>query len=284
MIRGVVLGVLTLSVAANAYLLFADRGGGDRTRAMTGSAAQCLSSVVPAAGVRADAPTPFAQCTRDLAAARAELASTQGALDARIEARARFEQAERAEALERRVRDAIQRALAKGKGVTGDLECRGDTCQVHVSAATRKDARAVWELFTKDPDVKSFADSFTMDAGEPVTDAVTGKGSFDINYFITTASATDLSPRLEQLLQAFASSPQASRCHARSRDAGVLEVKLALVRDERRLALVVGGSLAGTAIGRCLHEQLAAEVAQFAVPDGVTYGEAYASFESPHTI
>ena len=272
------LGVaLAASVAANVWLYEAVSAG----RPVEARPVPTEATRPVARGAIRSVTTPFAECIKGLSDTKAELARTQGDLESRIEAATRFAAAEREKALEERVTPAIERALARAKGITGTVECRGDTCQVRVSADNRANAKAAWATFTTDPEIGEFADSFTMAAGEPVTDVVTGKGAFDVDYFITTKSTTDLTPRLEDLVARYRASSAAAACLAKSQDRGALEAKIALVADERTLSLAVGGSLAGTPIGKCLAAVLSTAVAAFEVPAGVTYGEVYATFEAP---
>ncbi len=272
------LALLATSVALNFYLGLS-RGS---TTASVQSRSDSVASEQPTP--RADTAPPFEACTRELSETRLALSLTKGALEQRIEAQSRFDAAEREAAIERRVGPAIERAIATMPGLTGNLECRGDTCQVRVSAPSREQAKQAWKTFTKDPDIASFADSFTMEAGEPVVDLVTGKGAFEVDFFITTKSAVDLTPKLEALIAEFKDSAAMTECSAIGREPGVLEIKLALVPDEATLSLSVGGSLAGTAAGRCLVDRISALVNGFRIPPGVKHGQVYASFESPHSI
>ncbi|MBA3819524.1 MAG: hypothetical protein H0X17_11575 [Deltaproteobacteria bacterium] len=276
------LALLATSVAFNCYLGLSrgDSQGSTAASDRMRSVRLGREQAVP----RADGAAPFEACTRELSETRLALSLTKGDLEQRIEAQSRFDGAEREAAVERRVQPAIERAIATMSGLTGNLECRGDTCQVRVSAPTREHAKQAWKVFTADPDIASFADSFTMEAGEPVVDLATGKGAFEVDFFITTKSATDLTPRLEALIAGFKDSSAMTECSAIGREPGVLEIKLALIPDEARLALSVGGSLAGTSVGRCLVERLSALVNGFSIPPGVTHGQVYASFESPPTI
>lgn len=225
---------------------------------------------------------PLESCAKDLAAAKLALGQTQSALEQRIDAQTRFDIASREQALEARMTPLIQAALTKMKGVSGQLECRGDMCQVRISASSRAEAQRAWEVFTKDEAIGALSDSFSMDAGEPVVDLATGRGAFESNFYVTTRALNDLSPQLEELIAAFRESDDFRQCgNGLSGAVGVLEAKLTLVADEKRITMAFGGSLAGTVPGGCISAKLEQAVAHFNVPAGVTFGQAYATF-APH--
>lgn len=94
-------------------------------------------------------------------------------------------------------------------------------------------------------------------------------------------STTDLTPLLEQLVATYRASLSAASCLGLACDTGALEAKVTLVADKATLSLTIGGSLAGTPVGRCLAAGLSAAINAFAVPAGVTSGEVYATFELP---
>ena len=274
--------VVSASLALNAYLLVSRERPLPRTK-LDESGLALSESATKRGQISTSVRTPFQACAQELQTTRQQLEKVSGDLEARIGHERRFAEAQRDIALEHRVNDAIQRALSKGRGLSGDLECRGDTCQVRIAAANRADAMAAWDLFTKDPDIKSMADSFMMNAGEPVIDVVSGKGSFEADFYVTTRAANDFSPRLEALLGDFSASSVATACYRLGHDSGSFEVKLSYVAEKRNVSTSVGGSLAGTAIGRCLRDGLQRMVDALAVPEGITWGHAYGTLDSPHS-
>lgn len=252
---------------------------------MSKTAAAVTDGAVPVTRTVAQ-PAPLASCSADLAATKHLLGQTRSALEQRVEAQVRFSAASREAALEGRMRPLIEQALAKQPGVTGEVECRGDMCQVRVAAGTRAASKRAWEVLTKDPEIAGLADNFSMDAGEPVVDLATGKGGFETNFYVTTRALDDLSPELEALVTTLRGSAAVRACMRAVTDGatGVLEVKLMLVSEDRRLAVALGGDLAGTEPGNCIAAVLRDAASRFDVPAGVTFGQAYATFGPATTM
>jgi len=222
-------------------------------------------------------------CNAQLIAARGQLAAAQEELAQRIQQRVRFEEGEPAPAMEQRVRPLVETAISRLPGIVHhEVECRGLVCKVRVSAGTREEASRGWGALTQDPALRGLIDIFTSEAGEPVVDLASGKGGFDIDFYLNTRSAADATSEIQSLVDGFLSSGTIVRCAPSSLDRGVLEVKVSVLPDEARLAAAIGGTLAGTALGTCVSEAFAAELAAFEVPPGTKYGTVYATFVSPH--
>ena len=98
----------------------------------------------------------------------------------------------------------VEKAVANVAGVKHyPLECRADLCQVRVSAPTRNAAEKAWRALSNDPGLRKDADGFMREGGDPVMDLVTGKGSFDVEMYLFTRSASNATSDIEALVQQF---------------------------------------------------------------------------------
>lgn len=222
-------------------------------------------------------------CHRQLVAASQALASATEHRAQQIPARKRFEEGTRQPGMEVRMSPLVEKAVANVAGVKQyPLECRADLCQVRVSAPTRNLAEKAWRALTNDPGLRKDADGFMREGGDPVMDLVTGKGSFDVEMYLFTRSASNATSDIEAFVQRFRASDAVASCGSAGADRGVLEVQLSIVPDGPTLTAAVGGDLAGTAVGKCISNRLSEMVSSFKPPAGTTYGVVYASIVSPH--
>jgi hypothetical protein len=151
-----------------------------------------------------------------------------------------------------------------------------------VSASTRDGANRVWRALTTDPALRRDSDGFSEEGGEPLIDAVTGKGSFDVEMYVFTQSAANATAEIEALVQQFRASDAVTSCASSGSDRGVLEVRLTVVAEGPSLTAAIGGELGGTDVGRCISDKLLAVVREFKLSPGSRHGIVYASIASPH--
>lgn len=273
---------LAASAGLNAWLLLRDPGSG-RAPAPAAPAPRSAPGPAAPAGAPGVREAILDGCSRQLGAAQRELAAAQEALAQRIEPRARFQAGAREAGMEQRLAEPLRAALARVPAVAAvGVECRAEVCQLRLSAATRAEALEAWRALSRDPALGRLADGFMMEGGEPVMDAVSGRGGFDVDLYLMTRSAASAAGQLEELVAQLRASGAIERCGEAGADRGTLEARLTVVAGQAQPAVALGGSLAGTAVGRCIAERLESAAAATALPPGTKYGTVYASFPSPH--
>jgi hypothetical protein len=167
------------------------------------------------------------------------------------------------------------------------IECRGALCQLELLAPTRAAAHAGLRALAADPDLRALAIGFAAEPGAPLADAGSGRGAYAVTAYVITrdaapaAAGADPEAPLRAAIADARASGALERCAAAGPDRGTLEVELAATADSPHATLALGGSLAGTAVGRCLGAALERAVSARRLPPA-TAGSVAASLVSPH--
>lgn len=223
------------------------------------------------------------ECSRELGDVRAQLMSAKEDLSQRIVPEERFESGSREMAMEAHLDPLVRAVVSKVPGLQlHDVECRTDICKINLGGRTRKDTLQGWKSIYSDPTIHGLADGFSTSAGEPVVDLATGRGGFDVETYIFTRSASDITRDLERLVSDFRANGHVNACGGIGPDAGTLEVRIKVDPEARRLLLLTGGDLATSALGKCIVDALRSAVERYQIPPTAKYGDVYASFVSPH--
>jgi hypothetical protein len=239
-------------------------------------AAQAAAAATAAARARADA------CERQLAAAEAALDAAQAALLPPAE---RWAAAPPAPARTALLRAPVSAALAPLPAVAApQLECRGELCQIQLHAPSRAASQAALRALAADPDLRALSIGFVSEPGVPIAGAGSGRGGYAVTaYVVTTDDAVataDAAAPLRAVLAEVHRGGAVARCAAAGPERGTLEVELTATALAPP-ALAIGGSLAGTAVGRCLGAAVASALEAARLPPTAA-GAVAASLESPH--
>jgi hypothetical protein len=278
----ILVGLLVFSASANVWML--THRGTARTATVLPVVNRLAETRQPTVSLAPSAPRELlGSCQRQLAEARQALTTATEDQAQLIEPKKRFTEGVRKPGMETRISPLVDNALSSVRELTPySLECRADLCQVRVSAPSRDAAQRAWQALNTDPRLKKDFDGFMREGGEPVVDVTTGKGEFDVDLYIFTRSAADATAEIHGLVEAFRTSGVVESCAAPGNDRGVLEVRLSVVPEGPTLSAAIGGSLAGTDVGKCISERLMEAVQQFKLPPGTSNGTVYASIASPH--
>jgi hypothetical protein len=291
--RTLVVGALLAgSVAANLYQ-WRTRGSGAKA-AGAGAAAPAAPSASespqvitrtrtepkPVARDGKALPTMAATCPGQLAAVTKELAETQQKLEERLTFAEKFERSSPAPEAEERVRAAVDKVFAsapKGYGYTA--ECRGEVCQVDVTAPDKGDWD--WSEALQREAYHAIGAGHAMYGGKPGQDPITKEPIMLHKTLVQlqdTAAADGLAI-LAAAYQTFSTGEARNRCTAADPTRGYLVVALHLDSTDRRITYDAGGTLPATALGRCLLAALDATLAATPIPERVRGAVLYQTLE-----
>lgn len=277
---------LAFSCGAHLWRSLAPRSDGTpsvRHQEQSASSASSGTSLTRPSVPGAPTNDPLSLCSYQLQTARAELATATENLAQRTDPSVRFNGGAPEPEMEKVLTPLVANAVSRVPGAkVQNIECRSDVCKIRIGAGTRAAASEGWKAIYSDKALQRLSDGFSSSAGEPVVDLATGEGGFDMDLYVFTRSATDISAELQALVETFRSSGSIESCSRASNQQGTLEVRLTLQDSERTLSLTAGGTLAPSDLGRCIIGRLSEMTRSYQIPSTAKFGDMFATFVSPH--
>jgi hypothetical protein len=237
---------------------------GNRQPATGNGEAQTLTGAKPRPE---GAPPPIAAtCEGQLVDLSERLAKAEATLEERLTWDEKFERSPPSPDAETKLSPLVAKVFDKAPdGYSFDVECRGEVCNVIVTAPEKGDFEW-WESLQKDVYWKE-GQGHSMQGGTPTHDPVTKAALLvtKTQVRLNGADTADGIPVLQTVVDQLGSSGAITRCAADGTH-GYLSLQLWLSGEPRTISYEVGGTLASSTSGRCVLSALDSIIAGATIP------------------
>jgi RNA polymerase sigma factor (sigma-70 family) len=221
-------------------------------------------------------PDQLAPCQRELAAGEARLLKVRAAAETNMPPFDRFDRSPANPALTREIKAIIDQALRAGSGpaLTAEVECHARICVVNVPGAPDNN---VWRRqLHQAPEFARYNER----------SGIGPKGTFYTIGDPTRPQGEDL---MKKLLANFDASPALPDCEKRFPAQGRAELRFNLpgegeLNDDGqpgKISARMGGTVAGTPLGKCLQEEIERRILSAELPAGVKGVAQFKKYDFP---